>query len=377
MNIYQRLGLKTIINASDTYTRIGGSRMDPDVLKAMCEASKFFVDINMLQEKVGERIAELTGNEAAFVTTGAAAGLVLSVASCMTCEQEELMIRLPNTAGFPRNEFIVFKSQCRDINPYWHLIELTGGNLIKVNSSMEDLKSAICTKTAGIIYFAGTLYEEDTPSVVEVIRIAEGLAIPVIVDAAAQLPPVENMWHYTRKLGADLVLFSGGKFIMGPQSSGIILGKRHLIDACRKNSFPNVLIGRPFKVGKEEMVALLTAVEKLVMCDSAEQTKKFNKILDAIEQGISTSFGIKMTRTNKGRLGQTIPLLLIELPKGKSSLDCHYFLSSHESPIDIGYFHNGDPRLVFVNPINLKEGEVSILIDGIREYLDSKYKSNI
>ena len=375
MNVYRKLGLKTIINASDCYTIIGGSRMDPKVLKAMVEAAEYFVDIDLLQEKVGGKIAELTRNEAAYVTSGAAAGVVLSAAACMTAEYPELINLLPNTAGFPKNEFIVFESQCWDAS-CCHLIELSGGRLIKINSSIEILKSTINKKTAGIFFFAGSIYEDNTPSIVEIIKAAKVKSIPVVVDAAACLPPVKNMWYYTRDLRADLVIFSGGKFIMGPQSAGLILGKRYLIEACCKNSNPNWMIGRPFKVGKEEMIAMLAAVEIFVKDDPTIRTEKFNKTLDYIEKNIYTLPGMKTIRTDTGTIGQAFPLLIIELPEGKDSVDCHNFLRSCDPAIDIGYYiSEGDPRRnprhVFVSPINLKEDEIDLVVAGIRKYFQT------
>lgn len=367
-NIYKKIGIKTIINASDTYTRIGGSRMDPDVLEAMAEAARYFVDINHLQKKIGEKIADLTRNEAAYVTSGAGAGLVLSGAACMTHKYPELINMLPDTTEFPRNEFIMFGSQCIDINPYWHLIELSGGRLIKIESSLEILKSAINKKTAGIFYFLGSLYEEKAPVVLEVIKAAKDKSIPIIIDAAAQLPPVENMWYFTRDLGADLILFSGGKFIMGPQSTGLILGKKYLIEACCKNSNPNISIGRPFKVGKEEMVAILVAVEKFVNSDPVARTEKFHKMLDYIEKNICELPGIRITRKDEGFLGQAFPMLFIEFPEGKSNVGCFNFLSNCDPAVDVGYSKDGNPRVIFISPINLKEDEIDIVIDGIKKY---------
>lgn len=368
MDIYRKLGLKTIINASDTYTIIGGSRMDPEVLDAMCEASKRFVDLNELLDAVCARIAELTGNDAAFVTTGAAAGVVLSAAACMTGAREDLISKIPDTCDFPRNEFVLFEGQCTDINPYWRFIRHAGGRIIQAGPSVDAMDAAIGEKTAGIFYFAGTLYEDGVPAPEEVIRLAQSRGIPVIVDAAAQLPPAGNLWRYTRALGADLALFSGGKFIMGPQSSGILLGKRPLIEACRLHGFPNANIGRPFKLGKEEMAALLTAVERLVESDPDRQTEQYNKILDTIERGITGLPGVGTSRTDRGRLGQTIPLLMIHLPAGKDSLACHAYLRASDPAVDIGYFHGGDPSVVFVNPINLREGEEDIVTECLRKY---------
>ena len=380
MNVFRKLGLKTIINASDCYTIIGGSRMNPKVLKAMVVAAKYFVDIDLLQAKVGGKIAELTRNEAAYVTSGAAAGVVLSAAACMTAKYPDLINKLPNTTGFPKNEFIVFESQCCE--NAWHLIELAGGQLLKIKSSIETLKSTINKKTAGIFFFAGSIYEENTPSIVEIIKAAKGKSMPVIVDAAAYLPPVENMWYYTRDLGADLVIFSGGKFIMGPQSAGLILGKRQLIEACCKNSNPNWMIGRPFKVSKEEMIAMLTAVEIFVSDDPNTRTEKFNKTLDYIEKNICSLSGIKTIRMDTGPLGQTFPLLTIELPEGKDNVDCHNFLRSCDPAIDIGYYMSeGDPRWnprhVFVSPINLKRDELDLVIAGIRKYFHTSTVSTL
>lgn len=368
MNIYEKLGIKTIINASDCYTRIGGSRMDSRVLEAIIEASKYFVDINLLQKRVGNRIAELTKNEDAFVTSGAAAGMVLSAAACMTMEYPKLMKLLPNTTSFPKNEFIIFKSQCLDNNPYWHLVELSGGLVKKIKPSIDILKSTINKKTAGIYYFAGDLYEKNTPPIKEIIGIAKSENIPVIIDAAAQLPPIGNMWYYTNELGADLIVFSGGKFIKGPQSTGLILGKRNLIEACRENSNPNVMIGRPFKVGKEEIMAMLTALEIFINSDHSKIKEEFDRTLDYIEKNICSLPNIKIKKIRKSHHGQEFPLLVIKLPKDKNNLDCFKFFSSGDTPVDIGYYQYGDPTLIYINPINLARGELDIVISMIKKY---------
>ena len=243
MDVYDGLGVTKVINANATPTSLGGSIMPGEVLAAMAKAAQHFVDIDELQEKAGAKIAEWTHNEAAYVSCGAAAGLVLSTAACITGLGPEKRQRLPYTDGLA-NEVIVHRS---NQVPYDYAIRQAGATLVEIGSeagtSVEELEQAIGDKTAAILYFYDVTRMSRIVPLERGIEVAKRRGVPLIVDAAAQLPPVENLWRFTH-MGADLALFSGGKGLCGPQSSGLILGRRDLIEACAFNACPSSLSER-------------------------------------------------------------------------------------------------------------------------------------
>ena len=224
MDIYDKLGVKKYINGCATLTMMGGSRMPPVVLEAMAEASHHFVNIDELQEKVGQKIAEWTHNEAAFISCGCAAGMALSTAACIAGVDPEKAGRLPFSDGM-KNEVLV---QRTGMVGYAFAVRQAGGKLVEIGtvkgSVPEDLENAINERTAAIMVFYRTVGMQGQIPLEQQIEIAKRHSVPLIVDAAAQIPPVENLWKFTQ-MGADLALFSGGKGLCGPQSSGLIVRK--------------------------------------------------------------------------------------------------------------------------------------------------------
>ena len=259
MSIYEQLAVKKRINAAANGTSIGGSIMLPEVTVAMQEAGRSHVSIPELLERAGNRIAELTGVEACYITNGAAAGVAVSVAACMTGSSNARVHQLPDTSGM-KDEVIVQRMQ---INFYELMIRLTGSRIVPVGLANRTypwhLEAAFTPQTASVVHFPAYSPPTDLP-IDQVIELAHARGVPVIVDAASEFPPFSILSHYW-KLGADLTIFSGGKGLRGPQSSGLILGRKDLVEACAVNSSPNHGVGRPMKVGKEEIAGLLTAVE--------------------------------------------------------------------------------------------------------------------
>ena len=272
MGIYDRLGVKTLINGSANGTATGGSIMRPEVLEAMKEASRSYVRLPDLLEKAGDRIAELAGVEACYITAGAAAGVTISVAACITGKDNARVHQLPNTKGM-KDEVII---QMAERNFYELMIRLAGAKLVEIGLSggAENyrVEAAINEQTAAIVHFVAYSPAGAIP-IQEVIDIGHKHGVPVIVDAAAEFPPFSNLRRWA-DMGADLTIFSGGKGIRGPQSSGLILGRKDLIEACAMNSSPNHGVGRPPKVGKEEIIGLVTAVE-LFSVDEFEQAEAY------------------------------------------------------------------------------------------------------
>ncbi|MGD9714247.1 MAG: aminotransferase class V-fold PLP-dependent enzyme, partial [Thermomicrobiales bacterium] len=258
MSVYEDLGIPPVINAAATLTKLGGSLMPPPVIEAMAAAAGQCPDLFELQLKAGQRIAVLTGNESAFITSGAAAGIAMCVASCVAGTDPELQQDFPYLERATKRQVIVYKGQR---NGYDYAARQTGARLIEITPDGDDLEMSINEKTACILFFAGAHFAEGALPLEEVIAISHTMGAPVIVDAAAQIPPISNLWHFTKELGADAAIFSGGKGLRGPQSSGIVVGRKQIIDGIRPNAAPNQSLGRPMKVGKEEIAGLLAAIE--------------------------------------------------------------------------------------------------------------------
>jgi D-glucosaminate-6-phosphate ammonia-lyase len=375
-NVYEKLGLKTIINASDNYTIIGGSVMHEEVVESMVEAANYFVDIKEMEEKVSKRIATLTKNEGCCISSGAAGGILLAAAACMTGGSRELAERLPDTKGM-KDEFLICACQKGTNVSFWRMIETAGGTIKWLDSDERAFEKAIGPKTAGIFCFPGALSWDKSLPLRKLVEIGKKFSLPVIVDAAAQLPPVERLWEYTRDCRADLAIFSGGKYIMGPQSTGLILGRKDLTEACRLNNGPNVMIGRPCKVGKEELAGILTAVERLMNTDYEQLTHTYNERLDEIEKGLEDVHDIKITRRATGTLGQSYPMLIIKLPQGLDCLKLHEDMRKGEPSIDVrGFFWKGNLDSIFINPVSLFDDQPRIVAQRLREYFLS-WKGNV
>lgn len=374
MSFYDSLGVVPIINASETYTNLGGSLMDPITLEAMREAAGAFVDMNRLMDAVCERAALLTRNDAAFVTTGAAGGLMLSTAACMCGENEALLDQLPDTSALTRTNVLIYDGPFRQMIPYWRLPRMVGAQVVPVQPSIAAMKAAIDNHTAAVLLFPGTPYERDVPSCEKTIAALKNSGVPIIVDAAAQLPPATNLSYYTRALGADLAVFSGGKHIRGPQSTGLIVGRPDLIRACRLAASPNPRIGRALKTGKEDLAGFITALETFVNTDEAKRYNRQVAILDRIASILDKRAPlVSVEKVAKGRLGTEQPLLHVTLPDYLTGEACNvYTRGTHLPPVDVGVYppEFGMPRnLIFVNAYNLRESEAEDVAEAIIDFL--------
>jgi D-glucosaminate-6-phosphate ammonia-lyase len=285
-DIFRELGVRPFINAAGTYTAMTASLMPPEVMEAINYASKHYVMLDEVQDKVGERIATLVHSEAAMVTSGAASALTLGTAAVLTGMDRQKMVDLPNLTGM-KSEVIIQKSHRFG---YDHAVRNCGVRLVEVESP-EDLERAINEKTAMMIFYnnnnrEGRIQDE------EFAALGKKHSIPTFNDAAADVPPVENLWKYT-KMGFDLVTFSGGKGIRGPQSAGLLLGRKDLIAAARLNAPPNGnTVGRGMKVNKEEIVGMLVALELYLKKDHAAEQREFEKRADVIRTAAAAVPGI-------------------------------------------------------------------------------------
>ena len=286
-NYFQELGIRPFINAAGTYTAMTASLMPPEVIEAITYASKHYVMLDELNDRIGERIARLVRCEAAMVTSGAASALTLGTAGVLTGTDQRKIVDLPNLAGM-KSEVIIQKSHRFG---YDHAVRNCGVRLVEVETR-EDLERAINGNTAMMLFynannFVGKIQDE------EFAQLGRKHGIPTFNDAAADVPPVENLWRYT-KMGFDLVTFSGGKGIRGPQSAGLLLGRKDLIAAARLNAPPNGnTVGRGMKVNKEEMVGMLAAIEMYLERDHAHERREFDQRAEVIRSAAVAVSGVK------------------------------------------------------------------------------------
>jgi L-seryl-tRNA(Ser) seleniumtransferase len=358
-SIYDKLGVTTVINAADSYTMIGGSLMPAEVTDAMAEASRHFVSLEQLHLKAGERIARLTRNEAAVITSGAAAALTVATAACMTGADEAKARQWPLHDG-AKNEVVIHRCQR---NGFDIAIRQTGATLVEIGDSegttAAQLEEALGDSTACVIYFDTPQYAQGALSLEEVIRISGLKGVPVVVDAAAQLPPVSNLWHYTER-GADLVIFSGGKTLRGPQSSGFIVGKERYIAACRLYVGARNSIARPMKVGKEEIAGLVAAVERYVNLDHAAMKEQHERLVGRLCAGLNQA-GWNAERTYPGPTGQDYSLVHVRLdPQAGVAERLSKQLLDGTPSILVALMP--DKRGLVLNPLHLNEAEVEQIL---------------
>jgi uncharacterized pyridoxal phosphate-dependent enzyme len=283
---FKELGVRTIINACGNYTKVTASLMPREVTSAMEYASTRYVRLNDLQDAVGARIATLVGSESAMVTAGAASAISLGTAACITGNNADFIRRIPETSGM-KDEVIIPKGHR---NNYDHAIRVSGAKLVDVANTGE-LEAAMGPKTAMLAFF--NLREPEGPiKAAEFAEISRRRRIPALIDAAADVPPIENLSKFT-KLGFDLVCISGGKAISGPQSAGLLLGRRDLIEAAKLNTSPNSgSIHRGMKVNKEEILGMLIALESYLKRDHVAEEKEWERRVAVIAAAVKTVPGV-------------------------------------------------------------------------------------
>ena len=372
-DFYQRLGVKPIINAASWITVHGGSIMPPPVVQAMEEASRWFVDMHDLNKKAGDVIAGLTGAEAGLVTAGSAAGMVLEAAACIAGNDPSKVWQLPDTTGM-KNEIVIHRAH--RVN-YDHNFRTAGAKLVEIGNTGAthewEMEAAINENTAAVAYIFGPRPGGALP-LPRVVEIAHARDVPVIVDAAAMLPPPENLSKYIRQ-GADMVSFSGGKGVLGPQSTGILAGRADLIEAAYANSAPNSeSIGRSAKVCKEEIAGLVTALEMFVDTD-----------FDAVQADWRAKSAHVVDRLSD------IPGLRVELLEAQPELEepdsNHASAEIHFTPEWTGpsrdevvrMLEEGEPGIrvrvrsytdsILFIPVNVRNGEEEVVARRLREIL--------
>jgi L-seryl-tRNA(Ser) seleniumtransferase len=360
---YEELGVLPVINAAAAQTMLGGSLMPKPVLAAIDAAARSYVHLPDLHDRVGERIATLTRNEAACVSCGAAAGILLAVAAALTGDDADVALRLPDTDGLRQTEVIFFSGHD---NGFLSAVVETGATLVRSDGTEADFVAAINHRTAAVLWFAGDFWPKDYLSLQETVRISHEHGVTVIVDAADQIPPVSRLWEYTVEMDAELAIFSGGKGLRGPQSSGLIVGRSDLVRACRLNSGPQHSIGRPAKVGKEEMLGVLAALEWSLSQDAEAEHDRLSSIVDFWLDGLAGIDALELSRAERSHSGQPIPRLIMTLTTTEQRdvvIDQLWKMNPRIAVLSEGKFG------IALNPQGVQHGQDSVVLHSLRRLL--------
>jgi L-seryl-tRNA(Ser) seleniumtransferase len=303
-DVYQSIGVRPLINARGTFTIISGSTMLPEVRAAMDAAAQKYVHLDELTEAVGARLATLTGAEWGMVSNGCSAALTLATAACVAGGNPDLHVRLPNLTGFPKDEAII---PTHSRNVYDAALRSVGVRVVEV-STMAEFEAALGPRTAMIYILAGPNADDSPLSVKAIAPIAKAKGVPIVVDAAAEILTIPNV-HLQN--GATLVAYSGGKCLRGPQTAGLLLGRKDLVKAAWVHSAPHHGVTRALKVGKEDAIGMLMAVEMWVKRDHDAEWKRWTGWLDHINQRVSTVAGVTTTVSQPNGLSNKTPSLRI------------------------------------------------------------------
>lgn len=368
MSVYSRLGVRRVINASFCLTVLGGSKLPQEALDAMVAANESFVAIAELEEKAGEYLAEVTGAEAAFVTSGAFAAFALATAACITGKDPEKMMRLPHTTGM-KNEVLI-QANLRSI--FDRSIETPGGVTVEVGTkekgcTEEEFEKAITEKTAAIHYIpALDPPRKDVLSLEKIIEIGHRNGVPIIVDAAGQTYPIDRVSGFTA-MGADLVCYSG-KYFQGPNSTGFVCGRNELVEAVRDNSFigsGGCKIGRGYKLDRQEIVALVTAVDRWMKFDhEKERFEPARKRRSHIMESLSDVLGVQIESQPYSYHVIGLRLILDKTPEETAEI--------------VDKLRKGDPSIwlrrrkentILMNTLFLDDGDEKVIVERLKELL--------
>jgi len=392
--IYEQFGVRRVINARGYSTKLGGCRLPTPVLEAMRSAAASCVRMEDLQEAAGRVIADVTGAESGIVTSGASASLTLAAAACLTGLDVSKMNRLPDTSDFP-NEIIVQKSHRND---YDHALRLAGARLVEAGfpyyTFPHDVESLITQRTVALFFLAGS--GQSSLSLKEFVAIGHKHKLPVIVDAAAALPPSDNLKAFIAQ-GADLVAYSGGKDIRGPQASGILCGRTDLILAAALQhqdmdvfpetwplrklvsdgliaSPPHHGIGRGFKVGKEEIVGLLVALQLYAQRDMNVVYGKWLEDMKAVVSYLDDLDGVTAEISLPKPGDRPVPAVAIRIESSALGFDANHVINQlQEGAPCIGVYETlASAGLILLYPEAMQDGEASQVGNRLREILTVK-----
>jgi len=312
-DVYRSIGVQPLINARGTFTIISGSTMLPEVRAAMDEAARKYVHLDELADAVGARLATLTGAEWGLVTNGCSAGLTLATAACVAGGNPDLHVRLPDLTGFAKDEAII---PTHSRNVYDAAIRSVGLRVVEVATPAE-LEAALGPRTALVYIMAGPRVDESPLNLKTIASMASAKGVPVLVDAAAEILTIPNV-HL--RDGATLVGYSGGKCLRGPQTGGLLLGRKDLVRAAWVHSAPHHGFTRSLKVGKEDAIGMLMAVEMWVKRDHDAEWKRWTAALDHITQRLSAIPGVSTAVVQPNGLSNRTPSLRITWDRQKLGL---------------------------------------------------------
>jgi L-seryl-tRNA(Ser) seleniumtransferase len=398
-DIYEELDVPTVVNAAGTKTRIGGSLIREEAVEAMASAAESFVRISDLQARASELIAEATGAEAGYVSSGAAAGLELAAAACIAEDDPAVMARLPDTEGVA-DEIVMPRTQR---SGYDHALRAAGAEIVDVGTNDRhlgtgatdvepwELDDAIGEDTAAV----GVIQKDyNTPALETFVDVAHRNDVPIIVDAAAELPPTSNLERFV-DAGVDLVVFSGGKAVRGPQSTGIIAGREDLVGSIAMQQLdmhaeptvweppegifggidvegvPRQGIGRPLKVGKEELAGLLKAFELFIEEDQDALNDEWLDRSQAVEDGLDDISGVSTSLATGAK--NAAPTVVVDVDADaatKSAVELVRTLRNEEPKIFVGA-DDAPNGAISINPMCLTDEEADYVVARIRDAFDA------
>ena len=371
--ILEALGVRPMINAAATQTPIGGSRMNPNVAKAMGEISQYFVDLHALHAAVGREIARMTHNEAAMVSGGVASAFYLTTMALVKQKDPAAFAALPQS--MPRkHSILLYATQCVE---YTLGIELAGVRLRRiqtpgiVDEQAELLEREIRQEKPLAVFYvlAGPWIKPGAPSLERTISVCRQYGVPVIVDAAAQLPPKSNLWKFTQ-MGAELALFSGGKDLCGPSNMGLVLGRQELVDICRSLISPNEGVGRFFKVGKEELIAAWVAVKDYMEADEAQRLAWCEDEVNRMVSALADIPALRVSRAYPNEAGQPVPRVFVSVLGANAARVERICGDFRRGEIPIAFLPDGEKGGFYINPMTLAPGESKTVIKAIRAYFE-------
>jgi L-seryl-tRNA(Ser) seleniumtransferase len=367
-SVYRDLGVRPVITASGATTAYGGSKLRPEVMEAMNSAATVMVEIDELNRAAGAVIAELTGAEAGLVSSGAAGGLVLQAAACVAGSDPIKMAQLPDAIGM-KNEIIIQRSHRF---PYDQCYRSVGATLVDFGDGRRtqpwQLEASFTERTAAVAYLVSPFVSQRALTLPQVCEMAHARGVPVIVDAASTLPPRANLRKFTAE-GADMVIYSGGKGVRGPQGTGILCGRADLIEAAAANSSPNQFIGRGLKVAKEEIVGLVAALRIFVDEDEEAETERYRAMCQRVVDALFEVPGLDVSVEHDGRDYQ-IPTAIMRFTGSWNGPDRNQVLDAMTKGDPPVFLHSlGGPDELGVEPINVSEDELELVIRRLREEL--------
>ncbi len=365
--VFERLGVKAVINGWGWVSMAGGSIMAPEVLQAMVESAHCYVNMHELNLRAGEVIAHHTGAEAGLITASAAAGMLLQAAACMTGADPARIAQLPDTTGM-KDEMVIHRTHRMG---YDQAYRTAGAQLVEFGTLGAahpwQMQAAMNENTAAAVYIARSWRHGDL-LLPEVAEIAHGRGVPVIVDASGTIATPHNLTSYISE-GADMVTYSGGKELEGPQSTGILCGRKDLIEAATLNMSPNAGVGRPSKVSKEEIVGLIAALERYLHLDHEARWRRWQAMSQVIVDALHGIPGLTVCVEEEGpvRQGPQAVIYFETTWAGPFALQVQEALTQGDPPIYIG--DGGYRGELWIAAVTLQEGEEYIVARRLREEL--------